>query len=304
MQTRLVWTPLHELLTAALTAARLRLPLCLLFFLPVSLLTACQIAATPFQPTATAMPLPSALRFSPTPTRTATIVWFPTRTTPTRPAQPSLQPTSDQRPAVGELVWRDLFDDPAEWQLSSAPAGSVTISRRELTFALVSPRELFTSLRKSPPPADFYLEVTTNAALCRADDAYGVLFRAASAREGYRLLLNCRGEMRLERMRGGEVIPLEDWAPSTVLPGAPMTTRLGIWVVKNEFRIFANDLYQFSSRDPLWTAGQVGLFARSGANSPLTVSFSDLTVRAVNAARVPTITPTQPTSTATPRRSP
>jgi hypothetical protein len=266
-------------------------------------LSACGGPVALFLPTAT-VDTPTPVKPSPTVTRTPTIVWFPTKTTPTRPAQPSLQPTSNQHPGTGELVFRDLFDEPAEWQATSGQAGSITLDRRTLNFALQAPNQTLSSLRKTSPPPDFYLEVTANAALCRGEDAYGVLFRVNAGRDGYRLLLNCRGEMRLERIKGFEIIPLENWAPSTVLPGSPMVTRLGIWAVKNEFRIFANDIFQFSARDPVWTGEQIGLFARSASSPPLTVSFSDLNVRTVDPARVPTITPPPPTPPATPRRLP
>ena len=146
-------------------------------------------------------------------------------------------------------------------------------------------------------PADSYLEITASAALCRGDDQYGLLLRAGSGFNNYRLLANCAGQLRMERLRGGEIALMQDWTSSGELPkGGLLPVRIGIWSLGSEQRIFVNDVYQFSVRDPVYADGQVGVFARSAADTPLTVSFSDLTVHSLNPAAIPTPTP-RPTAT-------
>jgi hypothetical protein len=78
-----------------------------------------------------------------------------------------------------------------------------------------------------------------------------------------------------------------------------LPVRLGVWALGGELRIFANDIFQFSIRDPLWKSGRVGIFARAAGDTPLTVSFSNLQVQALDASRIPTPVPS-PTITVPP----
>ncbi len=153
------------------------------------------------------------------------------------------------------------------------------------------------SLRKDPLSADFFLELTATPSLCAGADAFGIYVRASSPRDGYRLVATCDGRIRLERLKNGELVLLQDWSPSGEVPrGGMVPIRFGVWAYGPELRIFVNSVYQFSARDPVWQEGQVGAYARAALDGPLTVSFSDLVVRAIDPARMPTITP-QPSAT-------
>jgi len=67
-----------------------------------------------------------------------------------------------------------------------------------------------------------------------------------------------------------------------------------VWIAGDEIRVFIDDYFQFSARDPVLTGGSLGLFARAAGDSALTVSFSDLVVRQVgpDPAPVRTLSPT------------
>jgi hypothetical protein len=60
--------------------------------------------------------------------------------------------------------------------------------------------------------------------------------------------------------------------------------------VGNEMRLFLNGRYQFTVVDPSFPTGALGVFVRSTAETPVTVTFSDLTVYEVNYT-LPTKTP-------------
>jgi hypothetical protein len=123
--------------------------------------------------------------------------------------------------------------------------------------------------------------------------------RAASPRDGYRLVATCDGRIRLERLKNGELVLLQDWIPSGEVPrGGMVPMRLGVWASGPELRIFVNDVYQFSVHDPVWKNGQTGVYARAALDGPLTVNFSNLVVRAIDPNRLPTATP-RPTPTKT-----
>jgi hypothetical protein len=242
---------------------------------------------------------------TPTPfeTVTPTIIWFPASPTPTRAPVVPVQPTPDQRPGIGEIVLIDDFAADKNWQTLETSAGSIAYGKGDLTIAISQPRGYLSSLNKEVHLTDFYMEMTLSPSLCRGDDSYGLLFRTATGFDNYRLLINCSGMVRLERMIAGKPVPLRDWeASGQVPPGSPLKIRVGIWSVRNELRFFINDFYQFNARDPVYTNGGIGVFARSGGQNALTVSFSDLAIHAIIPEQVPTFAPPTPIPSPTPKR--
>jgi hypothetical protein len=268
------------------------------YFLTVSaltlgLLTACLPAPLP-SPTPTASP-----------TATATIVWFPPTNTPTPLPLPSPRPTAEPRPGVGELILQDSFDQPGFWLTASTASTDILLARQRLTLSIDGglPGRFLFSPRSEPLLGDFYAEVTATLSLCRGRDQYGLLVRLMSYQDYYRYALNCQGEARLERVQGGQAIPLQNWLPSGDAPrGAPGQVRIGVWAAGPELRFFLDDHYQFTVRDPVFAQGTLAAFIIASGDSPVTVSFSDLRVYRVSYAS-PTPSPTA-TSTPIPTRTP
>lgn len=235
---------------------------------------------------------------------TSTIVWFPATDTPRPVVSPTPMPTFNLHPGVGQLVFSDQFTEKSDWQLAESSQGSVAYGKNELTLAIRQPKTSLSSFNRQLLLTDFYLEVTANPSLCRGMDAYGLLFRAATNSDTYRLLFSCSGQIRLERINNGKITLLQDWVSSgQVPPGSPVVLRIGVWALQKEFRIFVNGFYQFSLSDPTLLTGGLGFFARSAGDNALTVNFSDLEVYALNPEEVPpTSTPTStlpPTATVT-----
>jgi len=249
------------------------------FFLIISLsMTGC--LATPTHPTPTAT---STLTPTLTETLTSTMVWFP----PTATTTPFLTftpppPTPDQRPGIGEILFRDDFSDPTVWSLAASNNTSAAFGNHELTIAISSPKMYLFSLRAEPLLDDFYAEITASPTLCRGLDEYGLLLRVSTAADYYRFSISCDGQVRMDRLAGGQASSPQPWMPGALVPvGAPSNSRLAIWAVGKEMRFFINDQYQFSVRDPLLTRGTIGVFARSAGDSAVTVSFSELIVYTV-----------------------
>jgi hypothetical protein len=238
-------------------------------------LTACTPAPVLEEPTLTPEPL-----IQPTPTET--IVWFPP--TPTRTLAPTLEvtPTPEFQPVRGAELLVDNFTDEGRWQVGQSTNGSIAYGRSELTLAVRQPKAALTSLRDGPDLSDFYLEVTVNVNLCRGPDMYGLLLRAASPDDYYRLLINCNGDLRLERIMDGRSLPVQDWIQSGVIPsGSPVVLRIGVRAAGREISFFINDIHQFDISDPVIPRGSIGVYARSMGDSALTISFSDLLVTAL-----------------------
>jgi hypothetical protein len=254
----------------------------------LSLLAGCLPA--PPSPT----PLPSTATATVVPSPTATIIWFPATETPTSLPTRAIEPTADMRPGVGDLLFADDFTDKKLWQTSRTTTGNIAYGKSELTLAVVADKGTLASFRGSPELKDFYLEINALPSLCRAGDTYGLLFRAASAGDFYRLMVGCDGRLRMERVKGGKFAILSDWQVSgQVLPGGMIATRLSLWVRGEEMRVFVNDVYHFTVRDPVFTSGTLGVFARAGGDSPLTVSFSKLSVYSLSGSSIAVAKPTQ-----------
>lgn len=213
-------------------------------------------------------------------TPTATIIWFPPTSTPTIFPTSVVTPTQDYRPNLGEILLSDDFSDPDSWLLGKTSSGGAALGKNELTIVVTDPGAYVYSVRQNPVLSDFYAEITASPTLCRAQDEYGILIRMASPGDFYRFSLSCDGQVRLDRVVGGSASSPQPWTLSgSVPPGAPSSSRLAVWAVGREMRFFINDQYQFTVSDPLLPSGNLGVFARSGGEMDVTVSFTDLLVR-------------------------
>lgn len=243
------------------------------FLLTFVLLTAC-LSVTPVpldtpEPTVTSTTAPSP---------TATIVWFPPTSTYTpRPTRSVSSPTPEPQAPHGDLILEDNFDSPESWHLSQTSSGKIAVGNNRINIAIDQPRLLLSSLRSAPIIGDFYLEIISQTNLCTDKDEYGVLIRAASQADFLRFSLSCDGQVRLDRITGGSASSPQPWELSgAVPPGAPAVSRIGVWAQGNELRFYVNDEYQFSINEPVLLSGQIGVFARSAGDSPVSVSFSSL----------------------------
>jgi hypothetical protein len=234
-------------------------------------------------PTADPTPLPPTETATITSTVTATIDWFPATATPTlRPTQ-IIEPTPEMRPGVGSLLIDDLLSSGSQWQTGRFSAGNITQVNNLLTIAIQQSRASLLSLEMKNILRDFYLETKVNIGLCKSNDVYGLIVRAVSEYNYYRFLVDCQGYARAERVRDGATTLMQDWTPTGLPPGAPLDVSLGVWVVGSEMRLFANNAYIFSVKDPVFTEGTVGIFARASGDSPVTVSFSKMAIYSVKA---------------------
>jgi hypothetical protein len=185
------------------------------------------------------------------------------------------------RPGVGSLLVDNLLSGESQWQTGRFSAGNITLVNDTITLAIQQPKTSLLSLEMKNTLRDFYLETKINIGLCKSNDVYGLVVRAISEYNYYRFLVDCQGYARAERVRDGATTLMQDWMPTGLPPGAPLDVSLGIWVSGSEMRLFANNAYIFSVKDPVFTDGTVGIFARADGDSPVTVSFSEMTISSV-----------------------
>jgi hypothetical protein len=232
-------------------------------------------------PGTTLTPLPTT---TPTPTEvpTPSVVWFPPTETPTPVPTVLASPTPELRPLIGAVLLRDDFKLPTEWTTINASTANVSVRNNELTMVLSQPKGYIFSIREGALFTNFYTEITASPKLCNGVDEYGILVRYNSPSNFYRFSLSCDGRVRYDRVYAGTASSPQGWIPSaSVPPGAPSSSRLALWAVGKEMRFFVNDQYQFTVSDPLLPSGAIGVFARSGGETAVTASFSNLIVHAI-----------------------
>jgi hypothetical protein len=236
----------------------------------------------------------------------ATIVWFPPTSTWTPFPTSQASPTLEGLPGLGAQTFSDDFSDPEAWpgaKTESDGGNNAIINRNRLTLAVNAPPVYLFSLNNALQLTNFYAEVDVSVNRCAGNDAYGMLFRAAGNIDSYRYALACNGQVRVERLQANKVNILQDWLPSgDVPPGAPGQVKLGVWVTGVEMRFFLNGHYQFTTIDPVFHNGTLGLFVDAVSSGGMNISFSNLVVRDVS--YVSPTPSTTPTKTATPTRTP
>jgi len=165
------------------------------------------------------------------------------------------------------------------WQTARSAQGGVAFGNDELTVTVASPKAYVFTLRDSPSLSDFYMEVTSISSLCRETDSYGVVFRAKTGRDYYRLVISCAGTVWMERENGGYSINLSDQMLSGQAHPAPKQPCA--WVYWPRESNTASLSTAFTNLPPailLFLHGSLGFFARSGGDTAVTVSFKDLVV--------------------------
>lgn len=232
--------------------------------------------ATPVTPTATDIPT-----FTPVPTNT--IEWFPPTATPRPMKTPTLYPTPDELPRLGNVLLEDDFSDPENWQTYRSPLGNAVVSNNELTLAIQGSDSIIASYSTLPQMGDYYLSLDVSLSLCSWNgDWYGVAFRVNDSENQYRWSFNCLGQTRVDRVYKGRIYNIVEWdINGAVKPSAPQKFSIGIAAQGESLRFYANDMLIAEAEDNLFTTGGYGLLASSDGYSPLTVSFSDFKLREI-----------------------
>ena len=236
-------------------------------------------------PQAAALPTKLIASTTPNPMPTATTVWFPPTPTFTRLPNATIGPFSTPGFELdeGDLLLKDDFVASDDWSTGKMEAGSIAYGKNELSLGVSSPEGYLFSLRKDPALDDFYLEITVNPSICRGKDEYGVLFRVTPAMDFFRFGLNCAGEARLDRFLSGTASSPHPPAPSgAVPPGAPSTSRLGIFASRGEMKFFVNGEQLFTINDSSLLSGKIGVYARAAGGDMVTINFSELIINTIS----------------------
>lgn len=219
---------------------------------------------------------------TPTPLPSPTIDWFPRTPTPTRTpfSTPTTNSTTFINPeSIGELLIEDNFNNNSNWTTTKNEMGNVVYGDQLLSLAVSGDKGNLNSVSQHNIPADFYLTINVQVALCSPGDQYGVSFWRQESGANHRLIISCEGNYRFERFTGSSGLVLRDWeTASKMMPGSPALHSIGIWARQGEIQVFINETYQFSINTLQNQAGGLAVFARAGGNIAMTVGFSELKV--------------------------
>jgi len=268
-----------ETMTKPQKSLTIYLGLCLAWIMLLGACSSFDVAYTPEpSPTATQTLEP-----------TATIDWFPRTATPSptpfyTPTAVALQP--DRPEGIGEVIIRDDFSDTSLWSTGSSPAGNIVYGDKSLSLAVAGNKSTLTSTSQHSLPSNFFLEVNVNVALCTPGDQYSLLFWWTPEGAAHKLLLSCEGSLRMERLTGNGGQVLQDWdVASRMMPGSPATHKVGILARGGEVSIYVNDRYQFQVRTQPDYIGGLGVQARAGGDTAVTIAFSNMVVYEIEPAR-------------------
>ncbi len=173
---------------------------------------------------------------------------------------------------------------------------SASYGINEFTIALKNTRSSLYSFNANEMPNDYYLEMEIEPSLCSGADQFGLVFRTQSNQDFYRVMMGCDGVIRLDLVRSGSSVRLDEIQQSPqILSGPGTKVKLNVWLVENIFQIFINDVLQVEFYRLQWLSGGIGVLGRSSGENALTVSFSDLVLRNANpipSTPVPSLTVT------------
>ena len=224
---------------------------------------------TPFEisPTATITPSP-------------TIEWFPATATPTPAPTVQKSPTPDPLAGIGDLVYRDNFDDPDLWATYQVVGSNISILNQDITLLLGQTGGMVYAFRSSAQLSDYYAEITVSPSYCGPEDEYGLMARVTGERrDHYRFAVTCDGRAAVFRVVNDRPIQITDWLPHPILARRfPSSSRLAMRVDGRDLRFFVNDFLLITVEDAVISRGTVGVFVRGLSGEPALVSFSELEV--------------------------
>jgi len=224
----------------------------------------------PPEPTATAAP-----------SATATATGTPGGTlTPT--ATTTLTPTAtlgadDPRAALGSPTWHEDFADGGDWGLYADAHVRFELGDHELRMTAFNPNFYNGWLLSWRKASDFYLEASVEVGACAGRDAFGLMFRAPNASQGYLYGISCSGEYVLRTWNGESMSNLVVWTADGAIPSGPdLARRIGVWASGDKLSLYVDGKFLRQVTDATYTEGLFGLFVSSGSTPDFTVSVTSL----------------------------
>jgi hypothetical protein len=145
--------------------------------------------------------------------------------------------------ALGLPTWTDTMESKGRWYLVSTENTEFTIEGGGLLMTAIDPGFDEWGLAAGADLTDFYLELTVEmGGNCSDLDRYGLIFRAPDPSRGYVAQFSCNGRFRLYKWDGSSYTGIQNWVKNdAILAGPNKENRMGVMVVGDEVKLFAND---------------------------------------------------------------
>ena len=180
---------------------------------------------------------------------------------------------------LGSPDWRDPFDNASSWYLLDTDYTQFSVEDGRMVMHIIAAgggEEWGLSAR--PGMDNYYLQATfITGETCPDADRYGVLVRAPDPDQGYVFGFSCSGRYRLYAWDGESYRPLQEWrASAAIRSGANQTNILGIWLMEDTIRLYANGQLLAEFTDDGFSSGQFGLFIGSQESADFTVYVDEI----------------------------
>ena len=180
---------------------------------------------------------------------------------------------------LGSPDWRDPLDASTNWYLLSTEYTRFTVEDGRMQMTVLEPDHGDEwGLSSRPELENFYLQATfITGDTCADADRYGVLVRSPDPNQGYVYGFSCSGRYRIYAWDGETYRPIQEWrTTSAIKAGANQTNILGIWMVGDTIRLYANGQLLGEYSDDEFDSGRFGLFIGSPDTDNFTVYVDEV----------------------------
>jgi len=252
---------------------------------------------------------------TPPPTEIAPPTEMPTSTllpSPTPTATPTLTPTpelvaADPAQILGEPDAVDTFNTKTNWTLFDTECFKSEITDGMFVMTAKGGQGNICWEVSWPEYKDFYVDTMVFMPDdCKANDRFGLLYRAPDNDRGYLLGLSCDGKYSLTLWNGEKSTVLVEPTPSDVINvGLDAVNRLGVAAYGGVYHLYANGYYLIEVADNTYTGdGKFGYFVQTATDSGFVVEYDNLMVWQLEEEFIPPSLPAPPTTGILPTAAP
>jgi hypothetical protein len=196
----------------------------------------------------------------------------------TPPGMPTRHP-DDPSIRFGEPDWVDSFESSDNWGTYQTDRSSLSIRGGQLLYTMLETGIGPTWALSWPEVTNGYLEVLAQTPQqCSGKDAFGLVFRAPDADQGYRFELFCDGGYRLVAFSPNAIQTLAGGLEHTAINAGPnQINRLGVWAENKVIVIYVNGVGLAGLEDSTFrAAGRFGFTITAENTAPFTMVFDEL----------------------------
>ncbi len=178
----------------------------------------------------------------------------------------------------GKSPWREPFDEPGDWRLSSDAAAEVTIAEGKLRIHVADPGQIaWTSFPHTYN--DFKLTVSATQSTGPSDNEYGVLIRMEGDTNFYAFSVSGDGYVRAASFAEGQWTVLgDDWTLDEAVQQGAATNQLEVEAQGSQYTFRVNGQEVLQVEDAALLKGEIGLYAGAFTEGDVVVIFDDLEV--------------------------